>query len=99
MLLTIIGVNLWIDEDDQFDKAIAEYEKKKEVEKHGNNVAVSGAVRGGPFSVTQPKVAPLIIFGKENFTGVVESGDNENEVHREGEDNSLSWWQSLMWKK
>ncbi|RCK63856.1 hypothetical protein Cantr_10545 [Candida viswanathii] len=85
VFLTVLGVNLWVDESDQFNKAIAEYEKKEKEEQ---------ASAAGPFSVAT--VASPTIFGKEYVSGVVEPAP---EAIKKEEDSSLSWWQRLLWTK
>ncbi|RCK63530.1 hypothetical protein Cantr_09859 [Candida viswanathii] len=85
VFLTVIGVNLWVDESYQFNKAIAEYEKKEKEEQ---------ASAAGPFSVAA--VASPTIFGKEHVSGVVEPAPD---AIKKEEDNSLSWWQRLLWTK
>ncbi|EER32976.1 predicted protein [Candida tropicalis MYA-3404] len=92
VLLTVIGVNLWVDETDQFSKAIAEYEKKAEEERKGQAAV-------GPFSVAQPTtVKTPTVFGKENVAGVV-IPDDSGKTEKDGQQETLSWWQRLMWSK
>ncbi|RCK63179.1 hypothetical protein Cantr_09860 [Candida viswanathii] len=61
VFLTVIGVNLWVDES-QFNRAITEYEKNE----------ASQAAGAGPFSVST--VASPVIFGKEHVSGIVDEG-------------------------
>ncbi|RCK63857.1 hypothetical protein Cantr_10544 [Candida viswanathii] len=83
VFLTVIGVNLWVNESEQFNRAITEHEKNE----------ASQSAGASPFSVST--VASPVIFGKEHVSGIVDEGSSTEKEQA----NTLSWWQRLFWTK
>ncbi|EMG49557.1 hypothetical protein G210_5642 [Candida maltosa Xu316] len=87
-VLTLFGASLMVDETEQFNKAISEYEKKEEIVNNNNNNIT------GPFSVTSGG-ASVPIFGKEKPTSIISTEEEQQESKGE----ELPWWKSLLWTK